>query len=417
MRPLYLFACFLFLVSIPSMDAQNYLRVSGPDVWNVPVTSAPNWHQYRAHGQFDEITIIAEPQGAFTEIEFCATISQGPDVHSRTGAYEIVWQFNLPSKSIVHDSWLWIGSDILKTGINHCLETCEEIVERNYDPSFFYRLSENRYEIRIYPMFEGESRRIEMCFLVPTQWDLEEIETDLLNSILQSTDYGPCIIGIGMLVDDQWDVPKFQIDNLVVPMTDTIINGAGVLMHYMEWLGDEFVEAEKTKLIIDAPFSDDNIFLSTFSEGSDSFHQIAFVPGWQELVGESTRSLILLDYNDTKTAFSEPFFRYFVEEQFQNHFKQKDEINVAVLTNNGLQFLSETWWSFDSETFGDLLYILLDAQDTIDLAQLLVEGFTWAQTQADIDQIYLMAANDELNSWNLRYVRSFDYKLDYSNRK
>ncbi len=398
MRPFYLFICFLFLVSIPSMDAQNYLRVSDPNAWDVPITSTPDWAEYRTHGQFDEITIITEPQGIFTEIEFYATISQGPDAYSWTGEYEIVWQFDLPSKSIVHDSWLWIGSDIIKADIIDywtALQTYEEIVERNQDPSFFYRLSDNRYEIRIYPMFEGESRKIKMSFLVPTEWDLEEVKTDLLNNMLQSTDYGPATIGIGMLVDEQWDAPKFQIDNLVIPMTDTVVNGAGALMHYMEWSGSDFVEAEKTALIVDAPFTDDNIFLSTFSEGSDNFYQLAYVPDWQALTGEPTRSLIILDYNEAKTEFSKPFFKNYVEEQFQNHFKPNDEINLAVLTTNGLQFLSETWWNFDSETFGDTLYTLLEAQDTIDLVELLVESFTWAESQDDIGHIYLMAANDD----------------------
>lgn len=301
MRPFYLLIGFLILSSIPSLNAQNYLRVSDPDNWNVPITSTPDWHMYRDHGQFDEITIVTEPQGIYTEIELYATISQG-DASSWSGEFEIVWQFDLPSKSIVHDSWLWIGSDIVKADVVDywtALQTYEEIVDRNEDPSFFYRLSDNRYEIRIYPLFEGESRRIKMSFLVPTQWDLEEVKTDLLNNMLQSTDLIPSTIALGMLVDDQWTTPKFQIDNQVVPMTDTVVNGAGAMMHYIEWPADEFVAAEETQLVVDAPFSSDNIFLSTFSEGGDNFYQMAFVPDWIEALPDSVVPLGIIDYTTT----------------------------------------------------------------------------------------------------------------------
>ena len=132
---------FLFL---QNAEAQNYLRVANPDWWGGPISSEPDWQDYQAQGQLDEISIIVEPQGIYTEIGFYATISQGPDASFWTDEFEIIWQFALPANTIVHDSWLWVGPDIIRADLIDfwtALETYEDIVDRNQDPSFFYRLT------------------------------------------------------------------------------------------------------------------------------------------------------------------------------------------------------------------------------------------------------------------------------------
>ncbi|GJM32605.1 MAG: hypothetical protein DHS20C18_16060 [Saprospiraceae bacterium] len=387
------------LTQINLLQAQNFLRVQDPDMWNAVNTNIPGWEESAAHAKLEEVTIIAEPQGIFTEIGLYATISQGPEAYSWQNEYEIIWQFELPGNTIVHDSWLWVGPDIIKADVVDywtALETYEGIVNRNEDPSFFYQMPDNRYEIRIYPLPEGETRRIKMSFLVPTVWDAQTVSSGLLNNILRSTDYVPNAIGIGMPVDDLWGIPSLKFNNTLTPMTDIVVGGTGQNLYYLEVNGGALVSANVAALINNVPNSDDRTFLSTYAEGGEQFFQLAYVPDWQSILHENDpkKSLLLLDYDGQKTSLPKIEVLNRIQNTLSAHFSSSDAINIAVATTNGIHFLSDEWWDFDEGVFASALTNLAQLQDTADLALLLSEGFAWAQNQGDVTEILLMAAND-----------------------
>jgi hypothetical protein len=399
MRTTLLLSIVISFFSSQIAHSQNYLRVGDPDSWETPASNEPLWESYMAHGKLEDVTIIAEPQGIYTEIGFYSTISQGPDAWSWQGEYEIIWQFDLPGNTIIHDSWLWIEQDIIKADVVDfwtALETYEDIVDRNQDPSFFYQLTDGRYEIRIYPLFEGESRRIKMSFLVPTTWDVQTTTSSLLQNLLQSTDYPPEKVGIGMPVNELWQSPNLKMDNILIPMTDTVLGGSGDLLHYLEVPGVEFISANNIGLVVDAPLSAKKTFLSTYTDAGENYYQLAFVPDWAaNTQSQAKKNLILLDYDDFKTSLSKEAFLNHLQNVLGAHFSESDALNAAVITNNGIQFLSDIWWEYDALLFADTLESLLNEQDGADLEQLLSQGFSWAQNQGDINHIYLFAANDD----------------------
>lgn len=390
---------FFLLVSLPLLISQNYLRVGDPDSWETPASNEPLWEDQMAHGKFEEVTIIASPQGIYTEIELYATISQGPDAWSWQGEYEIIWQFELPANTIVHDSWLWIDEIIVKADVVDfwtALTTYENIVDRNQDPSFFYQLADKRYEIRIYPLYEDESRRIRMSFLVPAVWDTQSVTSNLLQNILKSTDYPPATISVGMPVSDLWQSPQLRIGNNLMPMTEIVTGGTGDVLHYIEVPGNNFLTAANVALVNEAPLSEGNSFLSTYSSEGENYYQLAFVPDWQSVTQpEPKNALILLDYNSFKTYVSKASLTSYLQTSLGAHFSDSDGINAAVVTSDGVRWLSDSFWEYDPDLFADTLAALLEAQDAIDLELLLTEGFAWAQNQDSISHIYLLAANDD----------------------
>lgn len=401
MLPKYLFLCLFSCFLLSNNHAQNYLRVADPDAWDGPISIEPDWHEYQAHAQLEEVSIVTEPKGIFTEIGFYATISQGPDAWSWGGEYEIVWQFELPSNTIVHDSWLWVEQDIIKADLIDfwtALETYEDIVERNQDPSFFYKLPDNRYEIRIYPLFEGDSRRIKMSFLVPTVWNMEEVKTELLQNLLQGTQYPPPSVNIGMIVDDAWGTPELHIDNDVFVMDDTVLANTGQLMHYHAVSGTAFTEAENVGLYLDAPYNADNAYVSTYEEGGEQYYQIAYAPNWESLIQntEGERTLLLMDYNEDKTDLSLSQFAQYVNDYAADYFSTNDYLNIGVMSTQGIRMLSQDWWQVDADLLKstDTILHLLQHQDTTNLAGLLQNGFDWVNTQVGADNIYLFASND-----------------------
>ncbi|MCB0521905.1 MAG: hypothetical protein KDD27_23385 [Saprospiraceae bacterium] len=67
MRNSTLLPAFFILFTFHA-SAQNYLRVSNPNSWGAPTSNSPGWYEDYDHGKFEELSIVATPQGIFTEI-------------------------------------------------------------------------------------------------------------------------------------------------------------------------------------------------------------------------------------------------------------------------------------------------------------------------------------------------------------
>lgn len=399
---LYPFLSFVFILFLSSqVSAQNYLRVSDPDAWGAPASNTPEWYNEYSHGTFEEVTISAAPQGIFTEVEIYATISHSPDVWSWGDDLEVIWQFDLPANTIVHDAWLWVGQDIIKADIVDfwtALETYTGIVDYNEDPLFFYQLSDKRYELRIYPLNIGDVRKIKVSFLVPSIWDTEKMTQGLLQNIFQSTDYPPPYVELVVPVDDTWGEPTLYDGANLLAISDTVTGGTGDLLHYLNIDGEDFIDEEKMELVFDAPYSDDNSFLSIYEDDGEQFYQFIYAPDWQEIIQDSNpeKSLIILNYDESRTSLTKEDFLLNIQGVLEAYFTAEDQINVALSTEDGIQFLGDEWWTFDEVTFVDLLNTLSSEMTTGDFSELLHAGFEWAQGQSDISKIYLLAANEDL---------------------
>ncbi|MEM9824452.1 MAG: VIT domain-containing protein, partial [Bacteroidota bacterium] len=367
------FLLFVFFFSISFVQSQNYLRVVDPDSWDAPLSSEPGWHEWLDHGAFDEVSIVATPQGIYTQIELFATISPGPTAWSWQGEFEIIWQFELPAKAIVHDSWLWVEEDIIKADVVDywtALETYEGIVDRNEDPSFLYRLPDNRYEIRIYPLFAGDSRRVRMSFLIPTNWTTTDVTSDLLQQMLQGTNHPPATVSISTPVNDQWMTPRLRMDHQITPITELVVGGDGTMLNRIIVSGLDFVHADGASLVNDAPLSDDRSFLSTYSSEGEHFYQLAYLPDWEAVTEpEGENTLLLLDYDAFKSSLTKTQWIQHLQNSLAEHLGANDALNVALMTSNGIQFLSSDWINYDPVTFPNQLEDLLSAQNVNDLEQ------------------------------------------------
>lgn len=393
---------FLLLAVIFSTAAfsQNYLRILDPDDWSALSTNEPGWEEYNDHGMFKDITIVTSPQGIYTQVEIFVTIAQVEPLWWGDFA-EAIWQFDLPPQTIVHDSWLWVGEDIIKADVVDywtALATYEDIVDRNQDPSFFYILPDGRYEIRIFPIEIDFDRRIKLSFLVPAKWSANEVTTNLLGNLFNSTDYPIEEAGIAMIANDEWGVPNLIINEEVVPMTETTVGGSGQTLHYHAIEGDLLAYAEKLEMSWDAPFTDNShSFIHTYEDNGEQFYQLAYVPDWTESYQDPNPEnvLFLVDYEASKTTISIEDIKQNLQAILGEHFSSQDTYNVAVATTSGIVFLDEIDWLSADLTLNQNLAAILELQDTSNLQLLLQEGLAWATARGDANKLYLLAANDD----------------------
>lgn len=136
-------------------------------------------HVHDPHGttreypaNIEEISMSVKPKGLFTEVGLYLTISEKDNnyYYIDGDSLEIVLDFELPKEAVVNDMWLWVYGHIIKGKIMDkwtAGKIYDGIVKQKKDPSIIYKKSDTQYQIRIYPMSRGESRKIKLSYLLP----------------------------------------------------------------------------------------------------------------------------------------------------------------------------------------------------------------------------------------------------------
>jgi len=115
--------------------------------------------------------IVTEPHGNYVEQSIYLEYS---DNYSFPGSnkVEIIHRFELPEGSVVNDLWLWMGNNIMRAIM---LDTWtarhlyDSIVSMKRDPAFLSKIG-NQYELHVYPLTSGSTRKIKINIITPTKW-------------------------------------------------------------------------------------------------------------------------------------------------------------------------------------------------------------------------------------------------------
>ncbi len=170
----------LMLSSVTFAFSQNTLTVSDPQSWGG-----------EAQGTIEEAILEIRPAGAYLEMSLEFTLSSsGTYYNSVRDTVEAVLNFDLPVGAIIHDSWLWVGPDIIQgLLIERTLATniYEGIVNRRKDPSILYKNSDTKYELRVFPMAGNETRRVKIKYLLPASYSTTEMSVKLPVGLFKSS--------------------------------------------------------------------------------------------------------------------------------------------------------------------------------------------------------------------------------------
>lgn len=168
MKHLYLLLIAL-CISINS-SAYTSLYVQDPRSWSAG-----------GRGQIDSALLTIKPHGAYFEYGLYLTISGG-QMASYYDTTEVILDFDLPVGAMVEDSWLWVGNDIVQAELierNTANNIYEGIVQRRQDPSILFKNSNTSYQLRIFPLPPGQSRKVKISYLVPTKLNQNRISAVL----------------------------------------------------------------------------------------------------------------------------------------------------------------------------------------------------------------------------------------------
>lgn len=287
-----LFFSLAALISFNSFSSTS-LSVQNPDFW------------YGQNGTMDKISLQLTPAGLYTQCDLFIDFS-GEEYYNNNyygtdeDSIEVQYYFELPSKAIVTDSWLWVGDDIVFADLidrSTATQIYEDIVDRRKDPSILYKNSNTQYELRVYPLTKDEPRKVKISFLIQNSWSASGVTTTIPLGFLDFYNTKETPLTIVAIQDSNWTNPVFSGSHNV---TEDIINGKSIIKTIIP--ATEF--DNRITLSYNTPLNN-GVFLQKHPSNNNSgFYQLAILPSHFIQSTKNRNVVILFDHDPAKTQES-----------------------------------------------------------------------------------------------------------------
>jgi len=376
-------SCFPLLVI--AQDALTYLNVANPR----------NPGLIR-QGTIEDATFSVRPKGIYTEVGVYLTFSAREAGFFTGEQLEVFFNFTLPEGASITDSWLWVGEDIIQAILinrEKATEIYEGIVNARRDPSLLVKNGEGIYELRVFPMFAGESRRVKITYLVPTLWLSEETLTSLpfdwLDTSLNPLQEADILAWPG----NGWEGPAFT-DAPDVAFTEG--NDAELGRFHRTTLDQELYQSLQS-ITFDSPMKD-GVFMSTFGSENGGWYQLAYMPSSTLERNQQRKVMMLIDQDASKTSLSTQALIQRAQEALKTNLAPTDSFNV-ILSQLDVDPVSDEWLPADPEIIDSVFNELLSSVSALysNLPVLLASGLSFIADQDDDGEILLVSSADALN--------------------
>ncbi|MBI1933481.1 MAG: T9SS type A sorting domain-containing protein [Ignavibacteriales bacterium] len=375
----------IFILSFNNLFSYGYLYVNNPKGWF--------WGQ----GTIEEAIISIQPKGMYVEYGFYLTFSAKNYGLTNQDTLEAVYDFDLPENSIVTDSWLWIGEDIIRGKILDrwtASQIYEGIVNRRRDPSVLYKQYENHYQLKVYPLPANESRKIKLTFLVPAVWSSKFVESSIPIELLKAGYIGFNNVFIINRNSKEWKNPKL----LEFPEKNFEQKYDEKLGNYFEtsFSSSELQNKSAINFIVDAPFNN-GLYLSKFEGKDENLYQLAYLPASNISIQNQKRAAILVDFDASKTSLSKEEILQSIKTVLYNQFSENDYFNI-IFSNLAINRLSENWIKADSSTINSVFNNISsnNLSNYSNLPALLSNGINFINTSEGNGEIILLANSEQV---------------------
>ncbi len=384
--------CLFIAFFTSNLFAFNSLQIIDPDRW---------WHDGH-RGSIDEATIIVQPQGLYTNIEMILTISENGSNLDFSGNREIVMDFDLPEGTIVYDSWLWmldnvtiVQADVVETW--SAINIYESIVDRNTDPSILYKRSDGGYHFRIFPLVEGESRKIKISYLVPNIWDESSIKTWLPTDILKTSFVPLDNFTLIIQENENFENPRILGNHDIIGQPTNLVDyGWTTLFEFPGTYLDQPLQ-----FAAQAPFNENNLFIQQFEDQGDKFYELAYFPPPIEQLPKQNNVLLLFD-NQGENSEVEALADY-AKTMLLEYLDEDDKVNFGFNSESSTNISFGFWINVD-ELFIDLAieHLKENISGESNLTSLIEDGISFITESNEGGEIILFT-NSETDVSNYYY--------------
>ncbi len=376
----------LFLAQI--MYAGNWLTVHDPRGWK------------SGQGTIEEAILAIHPRGLYMECGLYLTFSaRGLNMLS-TDTLEVEFQFDLPPKAIVHNSWLWIGEDIIQAKMLDkwtASQIYEGIVKRRRDPSVLFKRDQTHYEFRIFPMPGRESRKIKITYLVPAEWTTSFVQTSLPMPLLQTSRYPVAKFYLLTWLAPDWKNPRIcEIPE--IPFAPAVDEKYGNY-YRTQIVASQFLST--LNFAVDAPYKN-GIYLNHYASGKNKIYQLVALPSKVFNLKSRAKVMFAIDYQGFKTNIMPAEIVTQISSLLLHNFTASDSFNI-IYSRLNVQRASEKWLPADSATVqktgADLAAISFSAYGN--LPALLANACDFIRQNGNSGTLLIIANSDQVGEYQL----------------
>lgn len=351
-------------------------------------------------GTIEQAIISVRPQGIYMEFGLYLTFSARGLNFSNADTVEVQFYFELPEDAIVHDSWLWIGNDVIRAKIMDkwtASSIYEDIVKRRRDPSILYKITERQYELRIFPMAGNETRKIKISYLAATQWSSNNIMASLPTNLLQTSKYQVPTFYLLTWLDQEWTNPSIiEFPNFAFQSLDDSTFGNYLRVD----LTPDAMNGTLT-FAIDAPLNN-GIYLNKFEDGTEGLYQLAFLPSQALNLSTSYKVAVLFDYDISKSSVQKNQVLATAKTMLHSYLAASDSFNL-IFSQLNIKRASEHWLAADPTVIEDTFAALGSnpMSDYSNLPSLLANGIDFIKNNGNDGSLLLISASDQVGDYQV----------------
>lgn len=265
--------------------------------YNLRVADVRNT-SYSYQGTIEEALLSVKPKGLYLEYGLYLSFSARGLPFRPDDSLEIVLQFALPEEAVVTDSWLWIGNEICQAALLDVWTASniyENIVKRRRDPSLLTKNSSTNFTLRVFPMGGDEQRHVKITYLMPLEWTYYDAFASVPYEILNTSKTIPEDFPLLLFDDAHWKYISVSSKQATSPVRgiDTLL-GDYTTTSLLPVAG----RYEQTFVSYQPPVSIP-AYAGIYTHGEEQYYQLAIQPGFFIDDVQSSRMLILIDYQES----------------------------------------------------------------------------------------------------------------------
>ena len=383
---LLLLGLFIPFTFVTAQDHINDIRIVDPQ--------QNPWHWEL--GTIEEATFSIRPKGVFAEVDVDLTFSDRGSRYNNEELLEVQFRFSLPDGAVVTDSWLWVEEDIVKATLIDrwtASEIYEGIVNRRRDPSLLVKHGKGEYELRIYPMPAGTSRRVKITYLVPVEWTTDHIVTSLPFEWLRLSANPLNQMYVLAWPGEHWKNPF--ITESPDMLTEDFIDERNRAFTQFELGAEEINNAES--ISFSSPMKD-GVFLSSHEQEEQGWYQLAYLPSAVLEIESNRKVLLVIDNDATRATLSSSDLVEKARSVLKSTLSPSDSFNV-VISQLEISPHSGSWVSGEDSII-DAVFDELSASipsSYSNLPSALAEGIAFLQNQEGQGEMVLISASDGIS--------------------
>ena len=377
LTPFLLFAFFA--------NATTSLRVQNPH---------QTWVNYQ--GNIDTAVLSIKPKGAYFECGLYLTFSAKPYNTSNSDTFEVQMPFDLPEGSFVHDSWLWVGDQIVQAKIGdrgRAQVIYEGIVQRRQDPSILYKNGPTQYELRVYPMPGSATRKVKITYMVPAKWGISKVSCPIPMNILKASTLSP-YFEILSYTDNDWANPAVtELSALSFqPVVGEAFTKAVITSPYI-------ANMSEMNYTLQSPMQG-GIFSAVYETGNnEGYYQFVMLPSQAMLLNGGKKTAFLFDNEGNSTTTNAQVLSK-TRQILLDNYLPTDSFNLF-FSQLGIYQYSNTWVPCDTNTI-NLVFNYLATHNPFsnysNMPSLLAEGINFIKDHNDVGELVLFSNTDNYNT-------------------